>query len=226
MPCRVLLWASAINCQPKTVPSAADKPRIVELRVVSDTGWPTEGSSLRLGASRRAPRAQRVARQLLELSRLENGVEVAEQNRIDLIALVRAVLGDYPTVETVEGVAPLWIQTDSRRLATVLFAVLDNAIVHGAPPVRVLIGPRAIVITDHGPGLSASLLTEATRPFRTGSRVNARGAGLGLAIAAAQMRLLSGRLELDNDPNAGARVTVHLDTHSPAPGGQLVEFRR
>lgn len=111
--------------------------------------------------------------------------------------------------------------TDSRRLAAVLFAVLDNALVHGAPPVEVSVTVDAISIKDGGSGFAPQLLSEATRPFSTGSRVAGRGVGLGLAIAAAQMRLLSGALLLDNCPPSGACVTVSLDAQATSSAGQV-----
>lgn len=162
--------------------------------------------ALELG--RRSLRAQRVARQLLELSRLTGGVEVVDSQTVELITFVWTVLRDYPSVTVAGDDCELWLQTDSRRLAAVLFAVLDNAMLHGEAPVELQIAADAIVITDHGPGFPPRLLREAPRPFSTGSRVAGRGVGLGLAIAVAQMRLLSGALLLANAPQAGARVTI------------------
>jgi signal transduction histidine kinase len=153
-------------------------------------------------------RAQRVARQLLELSRLTSGREIAEFGDVELVAFVAAVLRDYASVVIAQAPVEAPVRTDSRRLAAVLFAVLDNAIVHGAGPVEVRITPASIVVVDHGGGFSDQLLSEATKPFSTGSRVAGRGVGLGLACAAAQTALFSGVLLLDNEPGAGARVTV------------------
>jgi signal transduction histidine kinase len=140
-------------------------------------------------------------------------VEVADLKTVELARFVGTVLRDYPSITIAGSAGELWLRTDSRRLAAALFAVLDNAILHGDAPVELRISADAIVITDHGPGFAAQLLGEAPKPFSTGSRVAGRGVGLGLAIAAAQMRLLSGTLVLDNAPRAGARVTVGLSAN-------------
>ena len=173
------------------------------------------------GGRRRSLRAQRVARQLVELSRLNDGVEVAELRTIELMTFLRTLLRDYPSVAITSAPVEAEVLTDSRRLAAVLFAVLDNALVHGAPPVEVSVTVDAISIKDGGSGFAPQLLSEATRPFSTGSRVAGRGVGLGLAIAAAQMRLLSGALLLDNCPPSGACVTVSLDAQATSSAGQV-----
>jgi signal transduction histidine kinase len=180
-----------------------------------------DGFAPEWGGGRRSLRAQRVARQLVELSRLNDGVEVAEFRTIELVTFLRALLGDYPSVAITSAPAAVQVRTDSRRLAAVLFAVLDNALVHGAPPVEVAVTAHAISISDGGSGFAPQLLREATRPFSTGSRVAGRGVGLGLAIAAAQMRLLSGALVLDNAERSGACVTVRLTPQVPSGEGQV-----
>jgi signal transduction histidine kinase len=173
------------------------------------------------GGRRRSLRAQRVARQLVELSRLNDGFEVAELRTIELMTFLSALLRDYPSVVVTSAPAEAQVLTDSRRLAAVLFAVLDNALVHGASPVEVCVTADAISIKDGGSGFPPQLLSEATRPFSTGSRVAGHGVGLGLAIAAAQMRLLSGALLLDNGHPSGACVTVRFTAPAGSDDGQL-----
>jgi signal transduction histidine kinase len=164
--------------------------------------------------SRHSPRAGRVARQLVELARLTRGFEVADMHDIEIVAFLRTVLRDYPGVAMSSPVDALWQRTDSRRLATVLFAVLDNAMLHGGSPVQVRLSAVAIVITDHGPGFPARVLADGAKPFSPGSRVTGRGVGLGLAIADAQTRLLGGTLRLANTRTAGARVTIDFESRA------------
>jgi signal transduction histidine kinase len=174
------------------------------------TIWSTASLAPAVSDDRRSVRAQRVARQLLEHSRLTQRIEVADLQSVELFTFLNALLRDYPSATIAPHAESLWLRTDSRRLASVLFAVLDNAQLHGRAPVELRATAAAIVITDHGPGFTPQLLREATQPFRTGSRVAGRGVGLGLAIATAQMRLLSGDLSVDNAPGGGACVTLQL----------------
>jgi signal transduction histidine kinase len=162
-----------------------------------------------ISRARRYARARRLARDLVELSRLERGTEVAEYAPADLARLVDAICVDYPQLE-LAGPEQLVVSTDSRRLARILFALLDNAYLHGAPPVSLRYSAAAIAIRDGGPGFEPSLLERATEPFVAADRWSGRGVGLGLAIAARQAALLGAELELSNHEGGGAQAVVRL----------------
>lgn len=159
--------------------------------------------------ARRYARERRIARDLVELSRLERGFERAERSPLDLARLVAAIRADYPQLETA-GPASALISTDSRRLARILFVLLDNAHLHGAPPVGLDYDEDAIVIRDGGRGFAPAVLARATEPFVTAERARCRGVGLGLAIAARHAALLGATLELANGPAGGAQVMLRL----------------
>jgi signal transduction histidine kinase len=93
-------------------------------------------------------------------------------------------------------------------LERVLVNLLVNAGKHGRPPVAVTVDGRKVVVRDHGPGFSDELLRDGPSRFRTGSSDRGTGHGLGLTIAAAQLRVLGGTLEFAN--GAGAVVTSVL----------------
>jgi signal transduction histidine kinase len=166
--------------------------------------------------SRRHARERRVARDLVELSRLRGGGECADYVPLDLATLVRAICADYPQLH-VEGPQNLPVSTDSRRLARVLFALLDNAYLHGAPPVSVTYDATEITISDSGSGLAAGLLSRATEPFVTGERARGRGVGLGLAIAARQAALLGAELQMANATDGGAVARLCFAAATPLP---------
>jgi two-component system, OmpR family, sensor histidine kinase MtrB len=157
----------------------------------------------------RQARGRRVARDLVELSRLQNGGERAELTPLDLAALVRAICADYPPVR-IEGPARMPLSTDSRRLARVLFALLDNAFLHGSPPVSVSFDATEIRIEDSGDGFASRVLARPAEPFVTGDRTRGRGVGLGLAIAARHASLLGAELQLSNGPAGGALARVRF----------------
>ena len=191
--------------QRATATSPTLEPSVAPARSDVDA-W---GPAVEAPAARRYARERRVARDLVELSRLERGAERAEFAPLDLARLLGAVRADYPQV-FFDGPASAIVKTDSRRLARVLFVLLDNAHVHGSAPVEVRYDERAIVVSDSGPGFAPRLIERATEPFVTGEHADGRGIGLGLAIAARQMALLGGTLEVSNQTGAGARVAVLL----------------
>ena len=166
--------------------------------------------------SRRHARERRVARDLVELSRLQGGGERADCAPLDLATLVRAICADYPQLH-VDGPHNLPVSTDSRRLARVMFALLDNAYLHGAPPVSVTYDATEIAISDSGPGLAAGLLSRVTEPFVTGERGRGRGVGLGLAIAARQAALLGAELQVSNAADGGAVARLCFAAATPLP---------
>ena len=151
----------------------------------------------------------RLARQLTELSRLEQGLEEPVLGPVDLAALLRATCRDYPGV-TLEIHDTRVLLSDSRHLAGALFPIVENALLHGALPVKVSLAGADIRISDSGPGFPQKLLPRATERFVTGSHASGRGVGLGLALAGAHARLIGATLELANAPSRGATVTIRL----------------
>jgi signal transduction histidine kinase len=160
--------------------------------------------------ARRYARARRLARDLVELSRLDRDTERPDWAPADLRGLVDAICVEYPQVE-LAGPEELTVLTDPRRLARILFVLLDNAHLHGAPPVSLHYDATAIVIRDSGEGFAPSLLERATEPFVAADRARGLGLGLGLAIAARQAALLGAGLELSNNDGGGAEAVVRFE---------------
>ena len=167
----------------------------------------------------RAARLHALVEDLLEISRLENGAATADLRMVDLEGFVRSVTDRHHAIAVNQRGAPGTVMTDPRRLERVLDNLLHNAARHGTPPIEVLVGPGRIVVTDRGPGFSEEMLRQATARFTTGDPSRGGGIGLGLAIAAAQTRVLGGRLELANATSGGARVTVRLPRRTPTAHG-------
>lgn len=145
---------------------------------------------------------------LLEISRLDRGVEEADLREVDVLALVRAAASDVADATVVAEAEQVVVRTDPRRLDRIVRNLLDNASRHGAPPIVVRVTADRIEVLDHGAGFPADLAGRATEPFTTGAAARGGGAGLGLAIAERHARLLAATLELGEAPGAGARVAV------------------
>jgi signal transduction histidine kinase len=181
----------------------ADATYTAPSRVARGSAWIEEPDV------RRRARQRRVARDLVELSRLQRGGERAEPIPVDLARLVHTICADYAQT-TVAGPDPLVVTTDPRRLSRVLIALLDNAHLHGGAPVEVRYDRSAIVVCDGGCGFSPPLLARAAEPFVTGDRSRGCGIGLGLAIASRQAALLGVELELGNAAGGGATARLRF----------------
>lgn len=155
--------------------------------------------------------------ELLEVARLDSGVETAELEQVRLHEVVdRAVRrgvvkGEYPP----EGVvlrsdgAMITVLTDPRRLERVLSNLIRNALHHGRVPVEITTSGRRIVIADHGLGFDEEMIMAGPQRFRTtGGR--GQGHGLGLVISSGQAAVLGATLVFANAAGGGAQVTVEL----------------
>jgi signal transduction histidine kinase len=101
---------------------------------------------------------------------------------------------DKPDVDRAFRTDPYWLSVSIKNL-------VDNALVHGRPPVRVRVEVTPDVlevrVEDHG-SIEGHSLDELVRPFSAGRQ--SRGLGLGLSIVARTIRDLGGTLRLETQP--------------------------
>ncbi len=143
--------------------------------------------------------------------------------------------GAGPTVHLDAVIAALG-QVEATQLVDNL---LDNAVLHGLPPVRVAVtrvaGWAVLRVQDPGPGMEPQLLATATRRFIRSPESRARpGFGLGLSLVTGTVTRAEGELRLcyaghhrhygaetgvpcDHGPEM--TVTVLLPTHQATPRG-------
>ncbi|MFI1156431.1 sensor histidine kinase [Streptomyces sioyaensis] len=164
----------------------------------------------------RAQAMRRLVEDLLEVSRLDAGVERADLDACELPSLVRGIVqraarqhGVDEVSVTVEG-EPRIVETDRRRVERVLVNLLANAAKHGKPPIEVVVAGVRIVVRDHGPGYPAELCAEGPRRFRTAAPERGTGHGLGLTIAAGQAQVLGARLDFGAAAEGGAEAVLEL----------------
>ncbi|MFB1045699.1 sensor histidine kinase [Streptomyces chrestomyceticus] len=172
----------------------------------------------------RAQTMRNLVEDLLEVSRLDAGVESAQLDAVDLPSLVCGIVGRAERVRGLTGVEIVVVgparvvETDRRRVERVLVNLLANAAKHGAPPVEVRVEGARIVVRDHGPGYPPELCEEGPRRFRTAAPERGTGHGLGLTIAAGQAEVLGGRLVFGTAAGGGAEAVLELP--EPAEPGE------
>ncbi|WSN49732.1 HAMP domain-containing histidine kinase [Streptomyces sp. NBC_00069] len=147
---------------------------------------------------------------LLEISRLESGVEQADSARVELGQAVQRAVAATRLEASVRVIRDAVVLTDRRRLDRILTNLLVNADKHGEPPVEVSVEGPVVVVRDHGPGYPPALIEEGPQRFRTGDPGRGRGHGLGLTIAAGQAAVLEIALSFANAPDGGAVTTLRL----------------
>ncbi|WP_371624807.1 HAMP domain-containing histidine kinase [Streptomyces sp. NBC_01116] len=152
---------------------------------------------------------------LLEVSRLDAGVERARLDPVPLGELVTDVVRRTGTDTHLDAGAAEVVETDPRRVERIVVNLVTNAHRHGAAPVEVTVTGARIAVRDHGPGFPPDLLERGPQRFRTGASERGRGHGLGLTVALGQSEVLGARLTFANVPGGGALATLDL-TPGPA----------
>lgn len=152
---------------------------------------------------------------LMEISRLDAGVEDVQLVRVDLAHALESVLRHHPGDRVTVDAGPVEVETDRRRLERILGNLVANALDHGggAAAVRIFLddGSAAVEVSDQGPGIAAEHLPHVfERFYKADASRAAAGSGLGLAIARENARLIGGELEVTSEPGRGARFTLRL----------------
>jgi signal transduction histidine kinase len=171
-------------------------------------------------------RLQKLAVDLLDLSRLDAGSFELERDRVDLTELARMVAGEFaPAVR--RGDADMQLKTheggvevtcDRERVAQIMRILMDNAIRHTPKGTPVTIstsrrnGTAKVTVADGGPGLDDGSRSQVFDRFVTGDSQHG-GAGLGLAIAKELAARMHGEIRLKSRPGRTA-FTLELPANS------------
>ena len=175
--------------------------------------------SRRTGASirRQAERISRLVDDLYEVSRLESRSLRLNLRAVQVFDAVDAALASLRHPETVDVDVPdtLQVLADARRLEQVIANLVENAVTHGAPPVRIGAAPVQggveMSVTDAGPGvpesLVPSLFTRLGTERGTGDHF---GAGVGLFLVRGLVEAMGGRVDYESVTSGGACFRVRL----------------
>jgi signal transduction histidine kinase len=153
-------------------------------------------------------RLQKLAVDLLDLSRLDAGALELQPEPVNLAELARDVVGEFaPAVGQHRAELDLRLPRDGveaycdpERVTQIMRILLDNALRHTPEGTCVTVaahrrnGSARFAVSDTGPGLDADLTDQVFQRFYTGDA--ARGSGLGLAIAKELAERMDGRIEL------------------------------
>ncbi len=124
---------------------------------------------------------------------------------------------------TLAGSDDVWVAASEDDVATILDALLENALRYSPPDGTVTLewGHGELAVTDDGPGLESGEEELVFERFRRGAAGTAgpKGTGLGLAIVRALVERWGGSVSIANRAEGGARAVVRLPA-SPAVSGE------
>jgi signal transduction histidine kinase len=154
-------------------------------------------------------RLQRLAEDLLDLTRLDAGGLRVEHARVDLAEVAQELRDEFRAVAQASG-HPLEVLAgdaaalgDEARILRIGRALVENALHHTPPgtPVRVRSAGAAfdtatLTVEDEGPGIPDQHARHVFDRFYRVDGAHASGSGLGLAIARELAEAMGGTLEL------------------------------
>jgi signal transduction histidine kinase len=175
-------------------------------------------------------RLRNLATELLDLSRLDAGVELRSEP-VELGEVARAVAAEFTlqarddrqTLEVVPPIGPCWARGDPDAVARVARILIDNALRYAPPGSTVRIeaayhGATATLgVADDGPGVPPREREVIFERFQRGSTTAGEGGfGLGLAIGSELAQRLGGTLAYAaDDGRPGARFVLTLPIELP-----------
>jgi signal transduction histidine kinase len=190
-----------------------------------------ERGPLLAAAGRALARADRLIRDLLEVSRLEGGAMPLSPRPIALAELFAACRHDHAalaehagaTIElALEGEVPRAL-VDPERMLQALGNLVGNALEH-ARGCRIELGAaRAggdavrVWVKDDGPGIAPDALPHVFDRFYQASHQRRAGAGLGLAIARGIVAQHGGELAVTSAPGRGSEFHFEVAAAPVAP---------
>jgi K+-sensing histidine kinase KdpD len=189
---------------------------------------PAVRRSLIEGIADEAGKLNRLLTNLLEMTRLDAGVEMKKDwqsiEEIAGTALLRleGVLRNRPVTVSVPPDLPL-IQVDEVLMEHVLINILENAAKYTpeGSPIRIVAAGNStrvkISIYDTGPGFPHGAEEKVFERFYRGSANGTHGAGLGLAICRAIVKAHGGDIAAENRAEGGAAIHIDLPTGGPLP---------
>jgi K+-sensing histidine kinase KdpD len=164
-------------------------------------------------------RLARLTEELLDYSRVESYARELRLEPLNLRSVISQAISGLSTqggreieVEIPESVT---IASDREALERIVGNLVGNALVHGAPPVRIgaeaANGRMRITVSDQGPGVQDGFVARLFDPFSRAAESSGKpGAGLGLAIALSYTRRLGGVLHYEAGRATGATFTLDL----------------
>jgi signal transduction histidine kinase len=154
-------------------------------------------------------RLQKLATDLLDLSKLEAGSLELRPEPTDLGVLARAVTSEFqPALARHDARLELRLdghhveaELDPERVAQIMRILIDNALAHTPPGTNMVVtagrrdGVVRLSVRDFGEGIKRQALERLFEPFY--STGDGQGSGLGLAIANELAERMNGRLTVE-----------------------------
>jgi len=170
-------------------------------------------------------RLERVIQTMLMAAQLERDLISFDTTVVELADIVAEAVrlsGDESVaIDCAPGV---YVVAVPHLLTTAVQQLVDNALLHGAAPVKVSAKAAGslvkVEVRDHGRGIPEDAIAEVLGRFRRNDDMilTRPGSGLGLYVTRRLIEGMGGDLEIWSEPGRGCRASVRLAAYLPAEG--------
>jgi signal transduction histidine kinase len=172
--------------------------------------------------NRQVDQFERLVLDLLEMSRLDSGVEHPDPEATDLRAFFAALSAQFEVPHAqFRDDAPEWAHVDRRHLERMLANLIENAQRYAGGVSALWVDRVAeadgdhlvIAVEDEGPGIPPEERERLFERFWRGPNArnqSSMGSGLGLALVAQHASLLGGSVRVESREPRGTRFVVDL----------------
>ncbi|OQA32948.1 MAG: Alkaline phosphatase synthesis sensor protein PhoR [Betaproteobacteria bacterium ADurb.Bin341] len=167
---------------------------------------------------------------LMDISEAETGTLRLQRRRVDLVALVGAVVDMYQYVAEEKGIGihlqlppRMELELDPERISQVLANLLDNAVKYTPPAGRIDLavlaepGQVRIQVEDNGGGLDPAEIDHLWELLYRGRQATQKGIGLGLSLVRAIVQAHGGTVSARSAATGGALFEVLLPDPATQP---------
>jgi two-component system, OmpR family, sensor kinase len=171
--------------------------------------------------SRSVGRVQRIISDLLDVSRLEEGIFSLSCARVDLVALIEEVVQERLSVWSsiiFHRLDELVIDVDASRISQVLENLINNATHHAPEGSAIVVGMKVenrhdgswavVTVQDEGPGIPPDVMPRLFTRFASGP--HSTGLGLGLYLARSIAEAHGGTLTVESTGTSGTTFSLAL----------------
>lgn len=175
---------------------------------------------------RQADKMSLLIGQLLHMTRLDQGIDIARQEQVDFSALVEALCAEQPYPKQrlhYQGEEGIVAHVDTALMTRLVQNLIDNGFKYGKPDGHVWVqlcrtGQEIqLCVKDDGIGIEPEQQEKVWQRFYQAdpSRSEKGGAGLGLSMVQKIAQAHGGFMSLESIVGLGSTFTLHL----PAPHG-------
>jgi signal transduction histidine kinase len=170
---------------------------------------------------RQADKMAKLVSQLLNMTRMEQGIDSAKMERMDLCKFVKDFCREQHwdasrlTLKTVDDIL---VTINPELLGRLITNLVENAWKYGSDekPVQITVMTNRqealLMVQDYGIGISSEDQEKIWQRFYQvdASRSNQEGSGLGLSMVKQIAKLHGGYMTLDSSLGKGSTFTLHL----------------